>query len=159
MNDQIIIKMVLDKWYLAINRANAIFENLTDEEMFKEVAPDRNRGIYLIGHLTTVNDTLLPLFDFGEAMYPELTAIFMAEPDDPSSQPFTAEQLRQYWKSINSELQKHFDNMTLDQWFQRHNSISVEDFAKEPYRNKLDLVLTRTNHLNHHLGQLAFLKN
>ena len=159
MNDQILIKMALDSWHLAIKRANALFEKLTDEVMLNEVAPNRNRGIYLIGHLTAVNDAMLPLFDLGDQKYPELTVIFLSKPDDPTVQPYSVAQLRQYWVTTNSELQKHFDNLKPDQWFQKHNSISAEDFAKEPHRNRLNVVLSRTNHIHYHLGQLAFLEN
>ena len=81
MNDQIIMKMVLDKWYATAKRADAIFEKLTDEEMLNEVAPNRNRGIYLIGHLTAVHDMMLPLLDLGERKHPELTASFIKTPE------------------------------------------------------------------------------
>ena len=159
MNDQIIIKMILDSWYSSVSRADALFEKLTDEEMLKEVAPNRNRGIYLIGHLAAVHDMMLPLLNFGEPQYPALKASFIRTPDNPKEQPFPVAQLRQYWKTINSELQKHFDTLTPDQWLKKHNSISAEDFANEPHRNKLNVVLSRTNHMNYHLGQLAFLKS
>ena len=33
-----------------------------------------------------------------------------------------------------------------------------EDFIKEPHRNKLNIILTRTTHLSYHTGQLALLK-
>ena len=33
-----------------------------------------------------------------------------------------------------------------------------EDFIKEPHRNKLNVLLTRTTHLAYHAGQLALLK-
>ena len=158
MNDQIIIKMALDSWYSTVRRADALFEKLTDEEMLNEVAPNRNRGIYLIGHLAAVHDMMLPLLNFGEPQYPELKDSFIRTPDDPSEQKFSVAQLRQYWVAINSELQKHFDNLKPDQWLQKHNSISVEDFANEPHRNKLNVVLSRTNNVSYHLGQLAFLK-
>lgn len=159
MNDQILTKMVLDSWYSTVKRADALFEKLTDQEMLNEVAPNRNRGIYLLGHLTAVNDMMLPLLNLGEPMYPELMVSFIRTPDNPEVQPFPVTQLRQYWKTINSELQKHFDNLNADEWLQKHNSISAEDFAKEPHRNKLNVVLSRTNHISYHLGQLAFLKS
>lgn len=41
---------------------------------------------------------------------------------------------------------------------QKHSAVSEEDFAKEPHRNKLNLLLNRTNHLSYHHGQLVFLK-
>ena len=38
------------------------------------------------------------------------------------------------------------------------NNATDEDFAKEPARNKLSVLLNRTNHLAYHLGQLRLLK-
>ena len=157
MNDQMITKMVLDSWYSTVKRADALFQKLTDEEMLNEVAPNRNRGIYLIGHLAAVHDMMLPLLNFGEPMYLELKATFIRTSDNPEVQPFSVAELRQYWATINSELQKHFDTLKVDEWLQKHNSISAEDFAKEPHRNKLSVVLNRTNHISYHMGQLAFL--
>jgi hypothetical protein len=159
MNDQMITKMVIESWYSTVKRADALFEKLTDEEMLNEVAPNRNRGIYLIGHLTAVHDMMLPLLNLGGPIFPELKASFIRNPDNPEEQPFSVTQLRQYWKTINFELQKHFDNLSDEEWLQKHNSISAEDFAKEPHRNRLSVVLSRTNHISYHLGQLAFLKN
>lgn len=159
MNDQIITKMVLDSWFSSVKRADALFEKLTDEEMLNEVAPNRNRGIYLIGHLAAVHDMMLPLLNLREPMYPELKASFIRTPDNPEVHPFSVSELRQFWVKINAELKKHFDNMKGDQWLQKHNSISTEDFAKEPHRNRLNVVISRTNHISYHMGQLAFLKN
>ena len=135
-----------------------IFEKLTDEEMQNEVAPNRNRGIYLLGHLTAVHDMMLPLLNLGEQLYPQLGNSFIKNPDNSQSEIFSAKDLRQYWKNINSKLANHFNSMQMDEWFQKHNSVSAEDFIKEPHRNKLNIVISRTNHLSYHLGQLAFLK-
>jgi len=40
----------------------------------------------------------------------------------------------------------------------KHTSVSEEDFAKEPHRNRLNVLTTRTTHLASHYGQLIFLK-
>jgi hypothetical protein len=36
--------------------------------------------------------------------------------------------------------------------------ISEQDFAKEPMRNKLNVLINRTNHLAYHYGQLRLIK-
>ena len=83
---------------------------------------------------------------------------FIKNPDKSSlSKPETS-LLRQYWRDVNSALASHFNKLTPDEWLQKHASISEEDFAKEPHRNKLSVLLNRTNHLSYHYGQLAFLK-
>jgi hypothetical protein len=35
-------------------------------------------------------------------------------------------------------------------WFSRHMLVSPEDFAKEPHRNKLNVIINRTNHMANH---------
>jgi hypothetical protein len=55
-------------------------------------------------------------------------------------------------------LSEHFSKLSFTEWFQKHNAVSETDFAKEPHRNKLNIVINRTNHLANHLGQLLLLK-
>ncbi|MEO6355446.1 MAG: DinB family protein, partial [Ferruginibacter sp.] len=60
MNDQqvLIIKMILDSWNLQISKTGDLINSLTDEQLMQEVAPGRNRGIYLLGHLIAVHDRM-----------------------------------------------------------------------------------------------------
>ena len=157
MTNEIMVKMVLDAWYSKIKEADSIIDNLTDEQLQKEVAPRRNTGIYLLGHLTVTHDLMLPILGFGQQIYPQLTNDFNENPDSKTYS-VTASELRQYWKNINSILANHFNSLSPDEWFQKHNSVSAEDFAKEPHRNKLNIIITRTSHLSYHLGQLTLLK-
>ena len=138
---------------------NKIFDNLSDEELMQEVAPGRNRGIYLLGHLTAVHDRMLPLLRFEEAKYPELTAVFLESPDKAVEAIPSASQLRQQWKDMNDTLSGHINNLPADDWFTRHANISEEDFITEPDRNRLKVLLDRTIHLSNHRGQLLLLQN
>jgi hypothetical protein len=45
-----------------------------------------------------------------------------------------------------------------DELFQRHNSVSTVDFAKEPRRHKLNIIINKTNHLVKYCGQLVLMK-
>ncbi|HYM95210.1 MAG TPA: DinB family protein [Chitinophagaceae bacterium] len=159
MTNQIFVKMVLDAWYSKIKEASDIFDNLTDEQLQNEIAPGRNRGIYLLGHLTATHDGILPLLNFGDRLYPQLDEIFMDSPDKSKPLLTSATELRGYWKNINSTLADHFSKLQPDEWFQKHNTVSQEDFIKQPHRNKLNTIIARTNHISYHSGQLVFLKN
>ncbi len=159
MTNPLMIKMLLDTWNSRIKDADAAFDKLSDEQLLNEVAPGRNRAIYLLGHLTAVHDKMLPLLNFGEQAYPQLNEAFLSNPDKAKAQPATAAELRQYWKNANATLAKHFNAMSPEAWFEKHTAVSAEDFVKEPHRNKLNILISRTNHLSYHLGQLAFLKN
>jgi len=44
--------------------------------------------------------------------------------------------------------------MSVADWLGRHTAVSAEDFANEPLRNKLNVLMGRTIHESYHLGQL-----
>ena len=155
---QLIIKMALDSWNTHIKRTDQLVDSLSDEQLLQEVAPGRNSGYYLLGHLTAVHDSLFPLFQLGEKLYPQLEDIFIKNPDKSAIEKPVVKELRSYWQEVNNKLSGHFSQFTFDEWLQKHTLVSDEDFEKEPHRNKLNVLLNRTNHLAYHLGQLAFLK-
>ena len=39
--------------------------------------------------------------------------------------------------------------------FGKHTAVSDEDFAANPLRNRLSVLLSRTRHLAYHIGQIA----
>ena len=158
MKEELFIKMVLDAWNVHVKRADDLFNSFSDEQLMKEIAPGRNRGIYLLGHLAAVHDKILPLLGLGNQLKPEWYHIFVESPDQAIANIPAPADLRLFWNEVNKSLSEHFIKLTPAQWFQKHNSVSEEDFIKEPHRNKLNLVINRTNHLASHLGQLLYLK-
>jgi len=152
------IKSALDSWYLYISRVDQLLDSLSDEQLMHEVSPNKNRGVYLLGHLAAVHDRMLPLLNFEKQLYPELEPIFLDSPDKKVENLPSTKDLRIYWKQVNERLALHFNKLQLTEWFYKHSSVSEEDFKKEPYRNRFNVLLNRTNHLSYHYGQLIFLK-
>jgi hypothetical protein len=155
----IFIKMAISAWDSYNARVKKLLDELTDEQLLAETAPGRNSGIYLIGHLVAVYDRILPILGFEERLYPELDKAFVDNPDKAGIEMPTINELKEYWNKVNAKLADHISQMPADKWFTRHNSISEEDFAKEPHRNKLNIIINRTNHTSYHLGQLIYLAN
>ncbi len=153
-----ITKLVVDSWHIALHRLNQHLDSLTNDQLMLRIAPGRNRGVYLLGHLTTVHDKMLPLLFLGDVLYPELNDLFLTHADNPETLFPAVSDLRGYWHAVNSALGKKFVTMTTEEWLHRHSAISEEDFAKEPHRNRLSVLLNRTNHMSNHYGQLLFLK-
>lgn len=156
--EQVYVKMALSGWESSIKRADALFNGLSDEQLSGEIAPGRNRGIYLLGHLTAVHDAMPVILGLGERVYPQLDPVFLDNPDKSGREMPSIAALREYWAATNSRLAGLCSKLQPGEWFQRHMSVSEEDFAKEPHRNKLNVVLGRTTHLASHLGQLVLLK-
>jgi hypothetical protein len=152
------IKMVVDYWTTQNNRVTKLIEKLSDDELMKETAPGRNRGIYLFGHLIAVNDALFPLLGIGEKAYPDLGKMFLEAPDKSVASLPSVSQLKKQWTEVNERLDKEFNKMTANDWFGKHTAVSAEDFKKEPHRNKLNVIINRTNHTSYHHGQLVYLQ-
>lgn len=155
---QLAVKSILDAWYSRIEAANKLIDSLSDEDLHKEVSPGRNRGLYLLGHLALVHDKMLPLLNFEAQLYPHLDDVFLNNPDKAISDIPTVKELRIIWNAVNSKLATHCANLSTDGWFEKHNAVSAEDFLKEPYRNRLNVLVGRTNHLQYHVGQIALIR-
>lgn len=151
------VKMVIDRWNGSIVNINKYLNGLSDEQLQKEIAPGKNRGSYVLGHLIAVHDEMLVLLDMGDKMFPALYEPYIVQADRVATEfPSTAE-LRTMWAQQNAQLQEKFDKMKPEAWFEKHTAVSAEDFAKEPHRNKLNIIITRTSHLQYHTGQLVLL--
>ncbi len=155
---QVMVKMILDRWNALTKNCDTILNAVTDEQLQKEIAPGKNRGIYLLGHLIAVHDDMLPLLSLGDKQYPDLYEPFLKSPDKSGAVVPSAKELRDIWSKQSEFLAQKFSSLQPDEWFEKHSSVSAEDFANEPHRNKLNILVTRTSHLSYHLGQLVLLK-
>ncbi|WP_285545563.1 DinB family protein [Dyadobacter frigoris] len=154
---QQIIKQVISSWVGQSKVVTDLFTLYEDNHYQNEVAPGRNRGVYLLGHLISASDGMIPLLGFGERLYPEFVQLFSSNPDRSFELP-SVEELKEKWTNLNKLLSDNFDKMQAEDWLDRHTNVSPEDFAVQPERNKLSILLGRTNHISYHSGQLIFLK-
>lgn len=152
------MSQTLRSWFSVVKQANKLLDQLNDEALLKPIAPGKNSGYYLLGHLTSVSDFMQPLLGIGDAKFPELKPHFIRTPDNHEERAFSILELKDKWQGITAILEEQFNALTEDEWMQKHTMISEEDFAKEPHRNRLNVLMSRTNHMSYHLGQLVLLK-
>jgi uncharacterized damage-inducible protein DinB len=158
MQQDLFVKMALDAWNTELSRTDALFNGLKDDELTREIAPGKNTGAYLLGHLVGVHDKMLPLLGTRPSLYPDLYEKFVSSPYKKDADYPKVGELRKYWNEVSKALADFFSSTTPAQWFEKHNSVSEEDFKKEPHRNKLNVLISRTMHLSYHRGQLILLK-
>jgi hypothetical protein len=149
----------LRAWKTNIDRTGKLFASLTEEQLQQEIAPGKNRLIYLLGHLTAINEALLPLLGLGQRIHPELDAIFVTNPDRSIEKTLSGEELKRIWQTTNDALWTAFTKLSPTDWLQKHSAVSDEDFKREPHRNRYSVLLSRTTHLAYHLGQLKLAAN
>lgn len=152
--EELLVTTALKSWEQWVGRAGEVFDSLSDEAMLTEIAPGRNRPIYLLGHLLVVNDAMIPTLRLGEASYAHLRPAFLDSPDRAATYIPPLAELRQNWKDLNARLTTLFAQLTPAEWLERHAFVSEEDFATQPHRNRLGVFLSRVSHTAYHLGQL-----
>jgi uncharacterized damage-inducible protein DinB len=151
------IKAALQIWDLQVMRTGKILDMLTGDDFLKEIAPGKNRAIYVLGHLIAVSDAMSEIIGTGKKAYPELYATFVQNPDRSGMETPTGDELKSYWNEVSERLRAELLTVSDEEWLSRHNTVNDEDFAKDRSRNKLSVLLNRTNHLAFHLGQLRLL--
>src|SRR6266568_1901090 len=151
-NEELMGITALNSWKLVVGRFDQGLAALTDEQLQTQVAPGKNRLFYLVGHLTAVHDRLFPLLGIGERLHPELDESYITNPDKTIADPLAPADLRKAWADVNSKLTAAFEKFTPADWLQKHTAVSDEDFAKDPTRNRLAVVMSRTNHASFHSG-------
>jgi hypothetical protein len=152
-----VVQQAVNSWKTQSQAVTAFFNKYEDQVYLKEVAPGRNRAVYILGHLASSSDDIFPLFGLGERLYPELQQLFTANPDKAFATIPTVVELKSEWDVINKALLERFNALSRDEWLNRHTRVSAEDFAADPLRNRLNVLLSRTNHISYHLGQLNLL--
>ena len=148
-----LIDSAIRGWKSNVERADKLFGGLSSEQLEQEVAPGRNRLIYLWGHLAAANDGLLPMLGIGERLHPEFDGMFISNPDKSVELTVSAQSLKTAWQEINQKLWDGFLQFSASDWTERHSAVSEEDFEREPHRNRFTVLLGRTVHLAYHVGQ------
>lgn len=153
--DQQLLDAALRAWKSNADRVEAFFAPLSDEQLQQEIAPGRNRLIYLLGHLAAVHDAMFPLLGLGPKRFPALDAPFLANADRAVPSSHSADELRRMLAEVDAALWSAFTNWTPAAWLARHMSVSEEEFRTEPHRNRLSVLLSRTTHMGFHYGQMV----
>src|SRR3979411_41014 len=103
-NEASYVALGLKVWKAQIERADKLFGSLSSEEVQREIAPGKNRLLYLWGHLTAIHDAMLPLLGLGERLHPEFDAAFVSNPDKSQAATPSHEQVREAWNAVNRDL-------------------------------------------------------
>lgn len=156
--DRLLIDSGLRAWKSNADRTETFFHALSEDQLQQEVAPGRNRLLYLWGHLAAVNDGLFPLLGLGPKLHPQLEAMFLANPDRAVTSVSSRSELKDAWGQIHDALWSAFNGWTTAEWLQKHTAVSDEEFLREPHRNRFSVMLNRSSHMAFHYGQAILAK-
>lgn len=149
----LLVDAALRSWQTHLDRAGQLFQGLTDTQLQREIAPGKNRLLYLFGHLAAVNDAMLPLLGLGARLHPELEEPFIKQADRATPDTLGAAELTRLWDEIHAALAAGFATLSASDWHDKHTAVSAEAFTREPHRNRFAVLLSRTAHIAYHHGQ------
>ena len=95
------IDVALRSWKNNVDRAGTFFGALSQEELQREIAPGKNRLIYIWGHLAAVNDRMVAILGLGQRFHPELDAMFVSNPDKTVDLTLSPEKLKHIWDAVS----------------------------------------------------------
>ena len=152
--EELFAQTAIASWKISVSRLDRLFDACSDEDLQREVAPGKNRIIYLLGHLAAVHDRMFPLLGLGPRRHEELDEPFLTNPDRATPDRQSAAELRQTFRDVNTALTEAMEALPAAAWLEKHDAVSAEDFAKEPLRNRMAVLLSRTAHVQFHTGQI-----
>jgi hypothetical protein len=156
--EELLISTALNSWKTIVGRLDRIVETTDEKKLQTRVAPGRNRVAYLIGHLTVAHDRMFPLLGVGKRLYPQLDEAYFDNPDRSRPEPVTGIELTAAWTDVKRQLTSALERLRPLQWLEKHSDVSDEDFAKDPARHRLAILVSRTNHAAFHTGQIILTK-
>jgi hypothetical protein len=154
----VFVRMALHAWQSQADRCTKFIQELPEDKLLLEIAPGKNRGMYVVGHLAAVHDALPEILGLGKRVYPDLYPVFLQSADRTHEKIPSVTGLKTIWTAVHDRLKKEFEQLPAESWFTRHESMTDTDFEKDPTRNKLSVLLNRTGHFAYHFGQLVLLK-
>ena len=139
-------RIALNTWKATVGRFDDIVAASTDEDLEREVTVGQNRLSYLIGHLTTLHDRLLPLLGLGDRQHTEFDAEFSDERDAHRAIDLSASRLREAWNDVNAALVAGMERLTPEQWLEKASTLTDA--------SRLSVLLNWTSHVSQHSGQI-----
>src|SRR5262249_6429131 len=143
-HEQLTVSVAIASWKNAVERADKVFRALTEDQYQHEIAPGRNRIIYLLGHLTAIHDRMHTILGLGERLHPELDGMFISTPDKAMGPLPPFSELTMCGTHVTRILFKKFAALAPRECLHRHTEVSEDDYAKDPTRNRLSVLLSRT---------------
>jgi len=158
MLNNLLIVTSLRNWNEQNKRLLSLVNSMNEEQLESHIAPGRNSGTYLLGHLAAINYTMLTLFDLGENPHPKLETIYLLNADKAIIHDYKTDDLKKLLVDSIQLFEEKSKALTEADWLDRHMNITEEEFKTQQHRNKINVLISRTLHLVYHLGQLSLLK-
>lgn len=147
--------LIYKQYKSMVSWVNMHLNKLTDDDLKLEVAPRKNHGIFILGHLIASDDDLSLYLGKGPLLYPEYDNVFT---QGSSLKPFDeyppASILREHWKNVTDKNKKIYEELSDEELSEPHVMIkgNIED---DYFKTKEIVSINWLLHQMYHAGQLS----
>jgi hypothetical protein len=144
-------------WLCMTAWASGYIGRLSDDDLRMEVAPGRNHGVWVLGHLIESEDELSKFLGKGAMLYPDYEETFgMKSKLLPVEAYGQVAKLREQWNTVVAKNDAMFRNLNDAEWDEPH-ALVEGDVKDDFYGTKGRCVYLWNLHQMYHVGQLALL--
>ncbi len=151
------VETIHQQWQTVTYIINEQLKALTDEELGRELAPGKNHGLWLLGHLITSEDFYNKYLRGEKLCFPEYEKLcgMGATLLPPGDFPKPAA-MREHWQQVLDRNEKLLSELTDEDWDQPHcqpGGGEEGDF----FKTKGGFITFMSSHEMYHSGQLGIL--
>src|SRR5260370_7724712 len=121
---KLLSQTVLNSWKSVNRGVRELIAQLSEEQIQGEIAPGRNRALYIVGHLTAVSDRMLPLLGISERRFPNLDSVYLEHPDRTEEDPLAPTELKAAWQDLATRLTDALQAFTPHEALQKQTPLS-----------------------------------
>lgn len=150
-----------EQWKILTGWLSNTINGLSHDDLYRCIAPQKNHGVWILGHLIQSEDELGVYLGKSEHyLFPQYTALFGQGSAllPPESYP-SIELLREQWKQVLVRNEHVFASMTDAEWDETHTQIdSGNSVDTDFFKTKGRCIAIWNIHQAYHLGQLGILR-
>ncbi len=124
----------------------------------REIAPGKNHGVWLLGHLVVSDDDIGLYLETHERQFPELVELFgnssKCEAIETYPEP---EYLLACWEKVCEQTLQAYDKLKDSDLEQPHGRLNGKSVDEDFFGTKQNVLLHWLNHQLYHVGQISTL--
>lgn len=146
-----------EQWKIYTNWINGHLSKLSDEQLKHTIAPGKNHGVWLLGHLIESEDDLCKYLGKGPMLFPQYEALFGQGSTLRSVEEYPPiSQLRSEWQQILERNDTLLSQIKDEEWNEPHALLTPEQ-PDDFFRTKGRCISIWQLHQMYHCGQLTVL--
>lgn len=154
--ENILSKQFEKQYDMMLEWVDGFLNSLSDDDFKTELAPGKNHGVWLFGHIIVCDDDFSVYMGKGELLYPEIAEVFaQGSKLMPVEKYPPVKELKDQWKKVCEKNKKIYSELIDKELSEPH--AMVKDFETDYFKTKERVVIAWQFHQVYHAGQLGVL--